>query len=110
MSQSINKYVKIFKQISLNYTPPDLWMRYCFWADHFRARVETTADVIPHVRRPSSPGTVLYGVPLDMDGSAHRLCCHLQGKHTFYPVRLMLQPKTLAEVSYAEDRQSAATK
>lgn len=28
----------------------------------------------------------------------------------FYPVRLMLKPKTLAEVSYAEDRQSAATK
>lgn len=75
-----------------------------------QARVETTANVIPHVRRPSSPGTLLYDAPLDMDGSAHRLCCHFQGKHTFYPVWLMLQAKTLAEVSYAEDRKSAATK
>lgn len=82
MSHSINKYVKIFKQISSNYTLSDLWMRYCLWADHFRARVETTADVIPHIRRPSLPGMVLYGVPLDMHSSAHQLSCHLQGKHT----------------------------
>lgn len=75
-----------------------------------QARVETTADVIPHIRRPTLPGTVLYGAPLDMDGSAHRALLPHPRQTYFYPVRLMLQSKTLVEVSYVEERRTAASK
>lgn len=80
-------------------------------ADHFRARVETTADVIPRIRRPSFGWAQYYMVHhSDMHGSAHQLGSHLQGKHTFNAVWLIFHPKTLARVSCAEDRQSEATK
>lgn len=80
-------------------------------ADHFRARVETTADVIPRIRRPGFGSAQYYTVHhSDMHGRAHQPGCHLQGKHTFNAVWLIFHPKTLARVSCAEDRQSKATK
>lgn len=75
-----------------------------------QAHIETAADVIPQVRHPTLAGTVLYDAALDMDGSAHRALLPLPRQTYFYPLQLMLQSKTLAEVSYVEERRTLATK
>lgn len=66
--------------------------------------VKTTADVIPHIRRLGQYYTLHH---LTWMAVLTGLCCHIQGKH---PVRQMLQSKTLAEVSYVEERRTAASK
>lgn len=69
-------------------------------SDPFRARVETTADVIPRIWHPFLSGTLLHSAPLDMHGSPTRLPPPRQTY--FNAVWLMRQPGTLAKVSCAE--------